>query len=64
MYVPVSLLGYATYGNSLQDSVIHSIQVLPTYIFTMNSPFRNSASKCKIQNDIFIQAHSFITGIP
>ncbi|VBB34670.1 unnamed protein product [Acanthocheilonema viteae] len=27
VYLPVSILGYATYSNSLQDSVINSIQV-------------------------------------
>jgi len=27
MYVPVSLIGYVTYGDSLQDSITPSIQV-------------------------------------
>uniref|UniRef100_A0A0R3S6Q7 Aa_trans domain-containing protein n=1 Tax=Elaeophora elaphi TaxID=1147741 RepID=A0A0R3S6Q7_9BILA len=31
IYIPVSILGYATYGNSLHDSVINSIQVPITY---------------------------------
>lgn len=26
MYIPISILGYATYGDSLKDSIIDSIQ--------------------------------------
>ncbi|VDK58862.1 unnamed protein product [Anisakis simplex] len=29
IYVPVSVVGYLTYGNSIQSSIINSIQVLP-----------------------------------